>query len=132
MIYLEKDFKKDIIEHLMEGFPNEACGILAGRNHKVEKIYRMKNTDKSATSFFMDPEEQIAVMKDIRNKGLSFIGVYHSHPETGAYPSAQDVKLAFYPEVSYVIVSLKDKENPDMRSFRIIEEKITEEEVKVA
>lgn len=130
MIYINRDFKKALTEHSKDEFPNEACGLLAGKDNRVERIYRMKNTDKSATSFFMDPGEQFTVMKDIRNKGLSFIGVYHSHPETGAYPSAHDVKLAFYPEVSYVIISLKDKENPDMRSFRIIEGEITEEEVK--
>ena len=131
MIYINRNFKKALIEHLKDEFPNEACGILAGRNYRVEKIYRMKNTDKSAASFFMDPQEQLKVMKEIRVSGLDFIGVYHSHPETKAYPSAHDVELAAYPEVSYVIVSLKDVDNPDIASFKIVEGKITEEEVRI-
>lgn len=131
MIYLKEDFKKLLIEHSKTEFPDEACGILAGRGCRVERVYRMKNTDKSRTSFFMDPTEQIRAMKEIRTSGLDFIGIYHSHPDTEAYPSAHDVELAYYPEVSYVIVSLRDRDNPEIRSFKILEGKITEEEVEI-
>ncbi|MFH1854698.1 MAG: M67 family metallopeptidase [Candidatus Omnitrophota bacterium] len=131
MISINRDFKKALIEHSKDGFPNEVCGLLAGKNNRVERIYRMRNADKSTTSFFMDPQEQLKVMKEMRASGLDFIGVYHSHPETKAYPSAHDVELAFYPEVSYVIVSLKDNDNPDICSYKIIEGKITEEEVRI-
>lgn len=127
MIYLSKDFKDMLIEHARSEFPNEACGILAGKKGMVEKVYRMANKDKSTTSFFMDPKEQLMAMKEIRNSGLDFIGIYHSHPETNAYPSAHDVELAYYPEVSYLIISLKDIENPEVRSFRITEGRIEEE-----
>ncbi|MBU4342415.1 MAG: M67 family metallopeptidase [Candidatus Omnitrophica bacterium] len=131
MIYINRDLRKVLIEHSKDEFPNEACGLLAGKDNRVERIYGMRNTDKSATSFFMDPQEQLKVMKEMRASGLDFIGVYHSHPETKAYPSAHDVELAFYPEVSYVIVSLKDGDNPDICSFKIVEGKITKEEVRV-
>jgi proteasome lid subunit RPN8/RPN11 len=131
MIYINRDFKKALIEHSKDEFPNEACGILAGKDSRVERVYRMENKDRSAGSFFMDPQEQLKVMKEIRASGLDFIGIYHSHPETKAYPSAHDVELAFYPEVSYLIISLEDNNDPGMHSFRIIEGKITEEEVKI-
>lgn len=131
MIYINRDFKKALIEHSKDEFPNEACGLLAGKDNIVERIYRMKNKDKSASLFFMDPQEQLRVMKEIRASGLDFIGIYHSHPETRAYPSAHDVELAFYPEVSYVIVSLKEADNPDISSFKIVEGKIREEEVRI-
>ncbi|NQV04626.1 MAG: M67 family metallopeptidase [Candidatus Omnitrophica bacterium] len=131
MICLTKDQASELLEHSKKESPNEVCGILAGKDTKVHKVYKMVNKDKSRTSFFMDPQEQLKVMKEIRNSGLDFIGIYHSHPETKAYPSAHDVELAYYPEVSYVIVSLKDKDSPCMRSFRIIDGKIAEEEVKI-
>jgi len=131
MLSLTKEQVSEIVKHSKEELPNEACGILAGKDGKVEKIYRMMNKDKSRTSFFMDSQEQLKVIKEIRLSGLDFIGIYHSHPETKAYPSAHDVELAFYPEVSYVIVSLKDGDNPDICSFKIVEGKITEEEVRV-
>ena len=70
-------------------------------------------------------------MKEIRNKGEEIIGIYHSHVASEAYPSNHDVELALYPEVSYVIISLKDNKNPSVRSFKIVEGKITEEELKI-
>jgi len=130
MLYIDIDLKKELIEHSKDEFPNEACGILAGRNCGVKKIYKMKNSDKSATSFFMDPQEQLKAMKEIRASGLDFIAIYHSHPETEAYPSAHDVELAYYPDVSYIIISLKDKDNPDVRSYKIKDGNIAGEEVK--
>jgi len=131
MLCLGKKQVDELVKHSKREFPNEACGILAGKDGKIEKIYRMTNADKGSKTFFMGPKEQLKVMKEIRNLGLQMLGIYHSHPETEAYPSAHDVELAFYPEVSYVIVSLKDKNSPNMRSFKIIEKKISEEEVKI-
>jgi len=138
MLYLSKKQANELIEHSKKESPNEVCGILAGlparqagKEGKVQKIYRMINTEKSAATFFMDPKQQLKVMKEIRSLGLEMIGIYHSHSQTEAYPSAHDVELAYYPEASYVIVSIKDKDNPSIRSFKIIEGNITEEEVKI-
>jgi [CysO sulfur-carrier protein]-S-L-cysteine hydrolase len=132
MICLSKSQIEELTEHAKKEAPNEACGILAGHDssRKVKKIYRMANADNSPRSFFMDPKEQLKVMKEIRTQGLEMAGIYHSHPQTGAYPSEHDIKLAFYPAVSYVIVSLKDENDPVIRSFKIAEGEITEEEVK--
>ena len=112
-------------------FPNEACGILAGKDGKVEKVYEMTNTDKSPSTFFMDAKEQLKTIKEMRGLGLEMAGIYHSHVASPAYPSSHDVELAFYPDASYVIVSLKDKNNPSARSFKIKEGNIAEEELKI-
>ncbi len=129
MLYLSKEQAEGLIRHAKEQLPNEACGILTGTGARVERIYHMANIDKSASSLFMAPQEQLNVMKKIRNLKLEMLGIYRSHPETKAYPSAHDLELAFYPEASYVIVSLEDKDSPVIRSFRIIEGKISEEEL---
>lgn len=131
MLILEKLLWEQIIRHCRNEFPNEACGILAGKEGNVQKIYEMVNMDKSPASYFMDAQEQFRVIKDIRKRGLEMVGIYHSHVASPAYPSIRDVELAFYPEVSYVIVSLKDKDSPDIRSFKIKEGKIAEEEVRI-
>jgi proteasome lid subunit RPN8/RPN11 len=131
MLYLSKEKAKELVEHSERESPNEACGILAGNDGKVEKVYQMTNTDKSPKTFIMDPKEQLNVMKEIRDLGMKMVGIYHSHIETEAYPSAHDVELAFYPEASYIIISIKDKDNPTVRSFRIIQEKISEEKMKI-
>lgn len=131
MLYLSKEQVAELIEHSKREFPNEACGILAGKDQKIEKIYQMTNTDKSRVTYFMAPEEQLKVVKEIRNLGLEMVGIYHSHTESPAYPSAYDVKLAFYPEASYVIVSLQDKVEPKIRLFKIVEGEIKEEKIMV-
>lgn len=97
--------------------PVEACGILAGSNGKVEKLYEMTNIDSSSTHFTMDPKEQFAVAKDIRSRGLEMLGIYHSHPETPARLSAEDARLALTPDIVYVIVSLQDPVKPVTRGF---------------
>lgn len=131
MLILNQELFEQILKQCKKEFPNEACGILAGKEGRVEKVYEMTNTDKSPSTYFMDAKEQFRVMKEIRNLGLEMVGIYHSHVASAAYPSAHDVELALYPEVSYVIVSIKDKDNPSIRSFKIIEGRITEEELKL-
>ncbi|MCM8792508.1 MAG: Mov34/MPN/PAD-1 family protein [Candidatus Omnitrophica bacterium] len=129
MLILKKELFEKIVSQIKRESPNEACGILAGKDGKVEKVYEMTNIDKSPSTFFMDAKEQLKVIKEIRSLGLEMLGIYHSHVVSVAYPSARDIELAFYPEVSYVIISLKDKDNPQVRSFKIIEGKIEEEKV---
>lgn len=131
MLILKKDLLQQMLGQIREEFPNEACGVLAGKNGIAEKVYEMTNVDKSPSMFLMGAKEQLKVMKDIRNLGLEMVGIYHSHVASQAYPSVRDVELAFYPEASYVIVSLRAKDNPSIRSFKIKEGKITEEEVKI-
>ena len=111
--------------------PLEACGILAGRENLVRQLYKMANTDQSADHFTMAPEEQFAVMKDMRAKGLEMLAIYHSHPASPARPSAEDVRLAFTPGVIYVIVSLQEPAKPQIRGFIIEADLVTESAVKI-
>lgn len=107
-----------IIAHAREDFPLEACGILGGTGCVVSEQYPMANTDLSNEHFTMEPQEQFRVIKDLRAKGKQLLVIYHSHPETPARPSAEDIRLALTPDVSYVIVSLAG-DAPDVKSFRI-------------
>lgn len=129
MLILKKEFCKKMIAQSKKEFPNEACGILAGKDGRVERVFETNNTEKSPSSYFMEPREQFKVMKEMRTLGLDMIGIYHSHPETEAYPSGHDVELALYPDASYVIISIREKENPEIRSFKIVDGNIAEEEV---
>jgi proteasome lid subunit RPN8/RPN11 len=110
---------QEIIDHARAGFPLEICGILGGKGDIVSAIYRMVNTDAKSDHFMMDPREQIAVMKDLRAKGLEMTAFYHSHPEGPEYPSAEDIRLAFYPDVYSVIVSLEELDSPVLNAFTI-------------
>ena len=117
-----------MLAHCKAGYPNEACGILAGKENKISKIYNMSNAENSPAIYRMDPKEQFQAMKDMRENDLSMISVFHSHPSSEAYPSQTDVKLAFYDNCIYVIVSLNDGESA-VRAFTINEGKIEEVEV---
>ncbi|MBI5700167.1 M67 family metallopeptidase [Candidatus Saganbacteria bacterium] len=126
MLLMNIDIKNEIIQHAREAQPREACGILAGKNGAVEKLYRMKNvSDRPEDCYFMDSLEQLKVVKEIRKLGQKMLGIYHSHPRSAAYPSARDVELAYYEDAAYLIVSQNE-----IRAFRIVEGKISEEEVK--
>lgn len=129
MIRIPKSIVDDIIVHAKEEHPKECCGILGGKDNEVSTSYRMTNTDNSSTTYFMEPREQFKVMKELRTKGLEITAIYHSHPHTTCYPSGTDVKLAYYPDSFYVIISLADMEKPEVRAFKIKDEKITEEKI---
>lgn len=116
---------REMVEHLRAHAPNEACGILAGRDGRVVRVYPMTNVEPTPYSYFMDPKEQFAVMKEMRKEGLSLVGIYHSHPCTTPYPSRKDRDLAFYPEAATVIVSFRDPGEPEARAYRIVEDRVT-------
>jgi proteasome lid subunit RPN8/RPN11 len=111
--------------------PVEACGILAGSNGKVKKLYRMTNSEKSSDHFTMEPAEQFKVVKDIRSSGLEMLAIYHSHPQTPASPSDEDIRLALTLNVVYVIASLQDPNNPAVKGFVIKDGEITEVPVNI-
>lgn len=67
----------------------------------------------------MDPEEQLHVMRAMREAGLSMLGICHSHPDSPAYPSEKDIRLAVYDETAYLVVSFADQE-PHIEAFSIV------------
>ena len=129
MLKISPHIYDDMIAHAEDGFPLEVCGILGGREGSVSEIYRMTNTDQSNEHFMMDPREQFAVVKDLRAKGLEMSAIYHSHPETPARPSGEDIRLALTPGVSHVIISLAAAGQPVARSYKIADGAVEAEEL---
>ncbi|HIJ81659.1 MAG TPA: M67 family metallopeptidase [Desulfuromonadales bacterium] len=119
MLEIPQHVYDDMIEHAQKGAPLEVCGILGGKGGTVSVIYPMTNTDASNEHFMMEPKEQFAVVKDLRTRGLDMLAIYHSHPETPARPSEEDIRLALTPSVSSIIISLENPDKPDMKSFKI-------------
>jgi [CysO sulfur-carrier protein]-S-L-cysteine hydrolase len=131
-IEIRKSIYEKIVEHAKAGFPNEACGLLAGKvKTQATEFYPMRNMDEASISYFMDPKEQLRAFKQMREEGVELTGIFHSHVASEAYPSQKDIRLAFYPEVSYLILSLSDRQKPVLRSFKINEEVVTEEEIEI-
>jgi [CysO sulfur-carrier protein]-S-L-cysteine hydrolase len=110
----------EIVDHCERGRPNEACGILAGSDGVISRVFRMTNVDASPVRYTLDPKEQLAVYTKIDEEGWELGAVFHSHTRTEAYPSPTDVRLAAE-DVPYLIVSLAS-DPPALRAFRIIKE----------
>ncbi|MDR2849586.1 MAG: M67 family metallopeptidase [Verrucomicrobiota bacterium] len=118
-----------LADHARSGFPLEICGILGGADGLVSEHDRLTNTDQSREHFTMDPKEQFAVVKALRAKGKRMLAIYHSHPDTPARLSEEDLRLALTPGVSYIIVSLATGE-PVIKSFLVENGAAVEEEIK--
>ncbi len=118
-----------MIEHAKRESPLECCGILGGKEKTVQKAFELKNGEESTVRYSMSPQEQLKVFEEMEKESMEMIAIYHSHPHTIPFPSETDVKMAFYPEVSSIIISLKDETNPVVKAFRIGKEAIYLEEI---
>ena len=103
--------------------------MLAGAGGVVAQVYPMTNVEDSPIGYAMDPKEQLVIEKQMRQRHQTMLGIYHSHTASDAYPSSVDVRLAISPDVSYVLASLKDRQRPVVKSYRIDGTRVTEEEV---
>ena len=135
MIEISDEFVLEMIEHSRLENPNECCGILAGTEGKVTKLYRIQNSTPSPYRYVMDPNEQLKAMKDADERSLDLMAFYHSHTHSPAYPSETDVRMATesgWVDFCYVLVSLEDSSKPDVRFFDISADgNVNEEEVKI-
>ena len=129
---ISRRFADAIIDQARSEHPNESCGLLAGTDREVTRLFRMANAERSPVIYRMEPAEQLRVFNEIDDAGLDLVGIYHSHTRSPAYPSSTDVSLAYYPEAIYLIVSLADMDSPDLRGFRITEGKVTEIDLVIA
>ncbi len=123
MIKLSKsDFEK-ILAHAESELPNEACGLIGGVIEDgvkiIKKVYLLTNIDHSNEHFSLDPKEQLAAVKDMRAQGISPLGNWHSHPESPSRPSEEDKRLAYDSRASYMILSLMNRDEPVLNSFKI-------------
>jgi [CysO sulfur-carrier protein]-S-L-cysteine hydrolase len=107
-IILTKEQLQQMIDHVDAHAPLEACGLLAGRDSKVEKIFLVQNQARSAVRFVMNPVEQLAAFAWIDSKGMDLLGIFHSHPTGPETVSATDIAEAAY-AVVHVILSHMDK-----------------------
>ncbi|HEX2699232.1 MAG TPA: M67 family metallopeptidase [Acidimicrobiales bacterium] len=133
MLRLTADVRRRMVEHCLAGLPEEACGLLGGSPDPpgATVVYPTRNVAESARLYTVDPLEHLRADRDAEARGLELIGVFHSHTHTDAYPSPTDVAQAPDPGWHYVLVSLKYAD-PVVRSFRIVDGTIEEEDVEVS
>jgi len=124
-----------MVAHALKEYPNECCGILAGNDNQVTRVYRITNSTKSPYRYLMDPQEQLNAMNDAESNNIDLLAFYHSHTHSPAYPSETDVRMALqsgWLDVYYVLVSLESKTVPEIKAF-VLEEggNIQENEVQI-
>lgn len=141
-IEIPRERFEEILGHLRDGRPNEACGVLAGVDGKVAAVYPMRNAEESPVAYRFDEREQLDVFREVEGRGWDLLAFFHSHTHTEAYPSSTDVRqahwedpstgepLAAYPGTRYVIVSLMDAE-PAVRAYTFEGGAPVEEEVRI-
>ena len=118
--------RDEIVAHARAGLPNESCGILAGRDGRVERFFAAEPDAPSPYYYRIDSRDQIRIMNEIDDAGLDLIGIYHSHVSSAAYPSRTDAEQAFWPDATYVIVSLAGG-GADLKGYRIDDMAVSEE-----
>lgn len=113
----------EMVAHAKACLPEEACGLLGGREEGdtkiVTHIYNVENIDHTNEHFSMAPKDQLAAVKQMRAAGEVPLGNWHSHPETPSRPSDEDKRLAYDSKASYLILSLMDADQPVLHSFHI-------------
>jgi len=120
-----------IVAHARKDHPDEACGVIAGPvgSDRPERFIPMENAERSPTFYRFDSAEQLRVWREMDVRDEEPVVIYHSHTATEAYPSRTDISYASEPDAHYVLVSTRDPDTAEFRSFRILDGEVTEEEV---
>jgi proteasome lid subunit RPN8/RPN11 len=119
-----------LVEHSWSDFPYEVCGLLGIRTDGSCAHLPIENAERSMTYYVMDSKALLRAMRRIEDEGWG-LAIYHSHTHTHAYPSATDIRLAAYPEATYLIVTLQDRDRPDIRAYSILDGEVVEKDVNV-
>ena len=132
MLRLESRYIDDMIAHARQEAPIECCGVLAGKEGRVLRLYRATNAEHSPYRYNIDSYDLLRIYRECEENGWQFLGIYHSHTTSEAYPSPTDVHLAaLWPEPLHFIVSLRDVHNPEVRAFHIRDGQVREEEIEI-
>jgi [CysO sulfur-carrier protein]-S-L-cysteine hydrolase len=122
---------EELIAHAREEAPNECCGMIGGVDGSAASFYRSINAEASPLRYSLDANDQFRIMREIEERGEELLAIYHSHTGSAAYPSQTDINLAAYPDAVYVIVSLLNSSEPEVRGFWIRDGEVTEAELDV-
>lgn len=127
-LHLPLSIRDEIMAHLRSAIPHEGVGLLAvGQDPRhssaavpvtAVRFFPGTNVDASATRYTMEPEEVIAALRTIRERGWHLGGIVHSHLTGPASPSAVDLREAHYPEALMLVVSFATS-CPEMRAWLI-------------
>jgi len=128
VLELPRAMVDQIVAHARRDHPDEACGVIAGRGGAATRVVEMANAERSPTFYRFDAQEQLRVWREMDDADEVPFVIYHSHTATEAHPSRTDISLASEPDAHYLLVSTRSQD-AEVRSFRIVDAAVTEEEI---
>jgi proteasome lid subunit RPN8/RPN11 len=133
VLSIDRAIHDEIVAHARRDHPDEACGVVAGPegSDRPLRFIPMLNAARSPTFYEFDSADLLALYKDMSSRDEEPVVVYHSHTATEAYPSRTDISYASEPAAHYVLVSTRDEQATEFRSFRIVDGVVTEEPVQL-
>lgn len=130
VLRLARTVRDELVAHAWSDFPYEVCGLIGLRPDGGAEVIPVANAERSMRYYVMDSRELLRAMRRIEDEGLGLV-IYHSHTHSQAFPSATDIRHAAYPDALYAIVTLQDRDVPDVRAFVIRGGAVTETPVVV-
>ncbi len=133
MLVISRAVVEAIVGHARSDHPDEACGVVAGPagSDRPERFVPMVNAARSPTFYEFDSGDLLRLYREMDDRDEEPVVIYHSHTATEAYPSRTDISYANEPQAHYLVVSTRDPEHAEIRSFRIVDGAVTEEEVRL-
>jgi proteasome lid subunit RPN8/RPN11 len=133
VLRIRRELVDEIVAHARRDHPDEACGVIAGPegSDRPERHIPMLNAARSPTFYEFDSGDLLKLYREMGVNDEVPVVIYHSHTATEAYPSRTDVSYASEPEAHYVLVSTRDADRDEFRSYRIVDGVITEEPVEI-
>ncbi len=129
---LPRRIYEEMLNHARACAPEESCGLVGGRAGRAERFFPTPNgAEDPLRRYDIPPVDLLRVTREIERGGMELTAIFHSHPATEAYPSATDIRLAYYPEAFYLILSLADPERPVLRAFRIADGRVDEQPIAI-
>ena len=122
-IQLRREHLEAMIDHARESAPSECCGLIGGVSKtKASSLYRLRNdTAEPEVRYEAAPEDLFTAQRQMRERGEDLLAIYHSHPRAAdPSPSETDVRLAYYPSATYLIIGLGGT-GPVVKAFNISE-----------
>jgi proteasome lid subunit RPN8/RPN11 len=134
VLELPQDMYNAMIDHARRDHPDEACGVITGVAGRPARFLEMDNAARSPTFYEFDSAALLALYREMDDRDEEPYVIYHSHTATEAYPSRTDIAYASEPGAHYVLVSTREEfgTTAEVRSYRIIDGVVTEEEIQLA
>ncbi len=137
MLVISRTLVNQVVAHAREDHPDEACGVIAGPagSNVPQRFIPMLNAAMSPTFYEFDSTDLLRLYREMDDRDEEPVVIYHSHTATEAYPSRTDIAYASEPNAHYVLVSTRETGRDagpyELRSFRIVDGEVTEEEVRI-